>query len=200
MTEDATELVIKYPTDEENNGIYAMAWRGASVVTDLYTVTATNLLLKYLTEYAVSPLPKEFVEIEDPYASRVTTLSNNSLFKKTFVLSHFWFDAISLFFQVNYNFSENSEISFAIIFQDVPIGKLSEVSPKLRAVLKKILLDEDIDMTKLHSIINKFKLEHLSNLENSPHNIIAMMIIGHMLYGNTKNDVSKMKNFRNWNY
>lgn len=74
MTEDATELVIKYPTDEEDNGIYAMAWRGASVVTDLYTVTATNLLLKYLTEYAVSPLPKAFVEIEDPYASRVNSL------------------------------------------------------------------------------------------------------------------------------
>lgn len=45
-------------------------------------------------------------------------------------------------------------------------------------------------MTKLHSIINKYKLEHLSNLENSPHSIIAMMVIGHMLYGNTKNDVS----------
>lgn len=72
LIEVATELVIKYPTDEEDNGIYAMAWRGTSVVTDLYTVTATNLLLKYLTEYAVSPLPKEFVEIDDPYASRVS--------------------------------------------------------------------------------------------------------------------------------
>lgn len=70
------------------------------------------------------------------------------------------------------------------------MSKLSEVSSKLRTVLKKILEDEDIDMPKLHSIINKFKLEHLSNLENSPHGVIAMMIIGHMLYGNTKNDVS----------
>lgn len=70
------------------------------------------------------------------------------------------------------------------------MSKLSEVSSKLRAVLKKILEDEDIDMPKLHSIINKFKLEHLSNLENSPHGVIAMMIIGHMLYGNTKSDVS----------
>lgn len=94
---------------------------------------------------------------------------------------------------MSYNFSENSEISFAIIFQDVPVSKLPEVSPKLRAVLKKILDAEDIDVPKLHSIINKFKLEHLSNLENSPHGIIAMMIIGHMLYGNTKNDVSNIK-------
>lgn len=70
------------------------------------------------------------------------------------------------------------------------MAKLPEVSSKLRALLKKIIDDEDIDMTKLHSIINKFKLEHLSNLENSPHNVIAMMIIGHMLYGNTKTDVS----------
>lgn len=45
-------------------------------------------------------------------------------------------------------------------------------------------------MSKFQSIINKYKLEHLSNLENSPHNVIAMMIIGHMLYGNTKEDVS----------
>lgn len=73
------------------------------------------------------------------------------------------------------------------------MNKLSEVGPKLKTVLKNILVDEDIDMTKLHSIINKYKLEHLSNLENSPHNIIAMMVIGHMLYGNTKNDVSILK-------
>lgn len=61
---------------------------------------------------------------------------------------------------------------------------------KLKITLKKILDSEDIDMPKLQSIINKFKLEHLSNLENSPHNVIAMMVIGHMLYGNTKGDVS----------
>lgn len=93
-------------------------------------------------------------------------------------------------FQISYNFSENSDIAFAIIFQDVPVGKLPEVGNRLRMTLQKILDSEDIDMPKLQSIINKFKLEHLSNLENSPHNVIAMMVIGHMLYGNTKEDVS----------
>lgn len=71
LSDDSKELIIKYPTDEESNGLFGMSWRGPSSVTDLYTVTATNLLLKYLTEYSVSPLPKEFVEIEEPYASRV---------------------------------------------------------------------------------------------------------------------------------
>lgn len=71
IVEDAQELVIKYPNDEEDNGLFCMAFRGSSAVTDVYTVTATSLLLKYLTEFSVSPLPKVFVEIEDPYASRV---------------------------------------------------------------------------------------------------------------------------------
>jgi len=45
-------------------------------------------------------------------------------------------------------------------------------------------------MQRLESIINKYKLENISNIENSPHQSIAFMIIGHMLYGNTKADVS----------
>lgn len=72
ITEGSKDLVIKYPTDEESNGLFVMAWRGASCVKDLYTLTATMLLLKYLTEFSVSPLPTEFVEIEDPYASKVS--------------------------------------------------------------------------------------------------------------------------------
>lgn len=71
VVENAQDLVIKYPNDEENNGLFCMAFRGPSAVTDMYTVTAMSLLLKYLTEFSVSPLPKAFVEIEDPYASRV---------------------------------------------------------------------------------------------------------------------------------
>lgn len=80
LTENANELIIKYPNDEENNGLFCMAWRGPSAVEDLYTVTAATLLLKYLTELSVSPLPKEFVEIEDPYASRVRISNKHSKF------------------------------------------------------------------------------------------------------------------------
>lgn len=153
-------MVIKYPTDDESNGLFCIAWRGASCVKDLYTVTATTLLLKYLTEFAVSPLPKEFVEIDDPYASGIV-----------------------------YNLYENSETCIYITFNDVPVNKLPEVRPKLQQVLRKILETEDIDMVQLKSIINKYKLESLSSIESIPHYSIAFMIIGHMLYGNTKSDV-----------
>nr|CAH7739234.1 unnamed protein product [Callosobruchus chinensis] len=162
---DSKELIIKYPNDEENHGLYAMAWRGPSCVKDLYSVTAAILLLKYLTEYSVSPLPKEFVEIEDPYASKVS-----------------------------YNISENSETCIYLLFDDVPVGKLPEVGPKLRTVLKRILDEGDIDMERLRSIINRYTLENLSNLENSPHHTVAFMIIGHMLYGDTKADLEQRVN------
>lgn len=68
---DSKYLKINYPSDEENNGLFCVAWRGPSVVKDLYTFGTTSLLLKYLTDFSVSPLQKEFVEIEDPYASKV---------------------------------------------------------------------------------------------------------------------------------
>lgn len=77
-----------------------------------------------------------------------------------------------------------------LLFEDVPVKKLPEVGPKLKSTLKNILDEENIDMERLRSIINKYKLENLSNVENSPHHTVASMIIGHMLYGNTKGDVS----------
>ncbi|KAJ8921035.1 hypothetical protein NQ315_015831 [Exocentrus adspersus] len=165
LAEDSKELVIKYPADDESNGLFSMAWRGASAVKDLYTVTATNLLLKYLTEFSVSPLPKEFVEIEEPYASKIC-----------------------------YNLYENSETCVYISFEDVPIDKLPEIRPKLQGLLKKLLDTKDINMERMESIINRYKLESLSNLENSPHHTVAFMIIGHMLYGDTKEDLQQRVN------
>lgn len=81
-----------------------------------------------------------------------------------------------------------------LIFQGVPIPKVNAVKEKLQAELKKILTDEAIEMKRLESIIIKYKLENISNIENSPHQSIAFMIIGHMLYGNTKSDVCLIKN------
>lgn len=163
--ESSKDLSIKYPSDDEENGLYSMAWRGPSCVTDLYTVTACSLLLKYFTENSVSPLPKAFVEIDDPYASKIC-----------------------------YNLYENAETCFYIIFQDVPLPKVKTVKEKLQAELQRILSEQDIDMQRLESIINKYKLENISNIENSPHQSIAFMIIGHMLYGNTKADLEQRVN------
>lgn len=52
-------------------GMVYIGWRGPSAVTELYKLTACAVLLKYLTDTAVSPVPKMFVDIPDPYCSQV---------------------------------------------------------------------------------------------------------------------------------
>lgn len=89
-----------------------------------------------------------------------------------------------------YNLYENSESVLYLLFENVPKNKLDKVKPLLSEVLKKIVENEDIDMNRLQSVIHRHKLESLSNLENNPHQTVAFMIIGHMLYGHTKEDVS----------
>lgn len=68
---DSLEQDVYYPCDEESNGIVSIAWRGPSAVTEQYMLSAAAIVLKYLTDFSVSPLQKEFVEIADPYASKV---------------------------------------------------------------------------------------------------------------------------------
>lgn len=158
--------MIKYPSDDESNGIFTAAWRGPSATNDTYTLATTYTLLKYLTQTSVAPFQKEFVEVADPYASTVSC--------------HMY---------------ENSESCLYLMFENVPKDKLPLIKPKLIQLLKDILEKEDVDMKRMKSVINKRKLESLSNVENDPHHTIAFFIIGHMLYGNTKEDVREFEFF-----
>lgn len=85
---------------------------------------------------------------------------------------------------------ENSSSCLYLLFQNVPVEKLPLVKDKLEEIFCNMVKNEDIDMHQMESVINKHKLESLSNMENDPHHTIAFMIIGHMLYGNTRDDVS----------
>ncbi|XP_971907.2 uncharacterized protein C05D11.1-like [Tribolium castaneum] len=163
--QESKDLIIKYPTDEENNGVFCIGWRGPSAVTEQYMLTAVCIFLKYLTEFSTYTLPKEFIEIDDPYASNIS-----------------------------FNFLENAESCIYIMFEDVPLSKLPEVKPKLQALLKRLVDEEDINMERIKSIIKRNKLEHLSDIENNPHSTLAFIIIGHILYGNTKEDLQQRLN------
>lgn len=162
---ESKEIELCYPADDENHGIFCLGWRGPSAVHDQFTVTACSLLLKFLCDTAVAPLQKEFVEIDDPYASKVS-----------------------------YNMYENSTVCLYIMWEDVPVSKLDQIKGKVDALLNNIIKTENFDMKRMESVINKHKLESLSNLENSPHNTIAFLIISHMLYGNTQSDLEERVN------
>lgn len=100
---------IVYPSDEEDCGIVSVGWRGPNCSTDILTLTACSTLIRYLSETSVSPLQRDMVEINDPYASTVS-----------------------------YNIIENFESTLYFSFQNVPLQKVDGVFGKMKSILSNI--------------------------------------------------------------
>eukprot|EP00092_Neocalanus_flemingeri_P035801 GFUD01038981.1.p1 GENE.GFUD01038981.1~~GFUD01038981.1.p1 ORF type:complete len:1002 (+),score=290.69 GFUD01038981.1:52-3057(+) len=155
------EITIPYPADEEDNGLVYLAWRGPSAVTNLYRMFATMILMEYLTETSVSPLQARFVEVDSPLASKV-----------------------------GYSFIENKESTVYLMFENVPKEKIPEVGPELKKVLQELVEGKIVwDKNRMRTVVNRRILEQMSQVENSPHDAVAFMAIGDMLYGNNQDDL-----------
>lgn len=161
---ESVDLDVYYPCDDENNGVINVGWRGPSGVNEVYNLTGCSLLLKYLTDTSVSPLQKNFVEIEDPYASNV-----------------------------GYTIFEYSTSILYLEFESVPKTKIALVKDQLTKTLNDVY-KKGIDMKRMKTVVHKNILELLSELENNPHDVVAYMFIGHVLYGNTKEDLNQRMN------
>lgn len=173
--EKSSNVRIVYPADEEDCGLVTVGWRGPLCTTDNLKLTASSVLLRYLSDTSVSPLQREFVEIPDPYAS-----------------------------QISFNINENYESLLYFTFESVPMNKIDLIDAKLKGILANIASGkEKIDMIRMRNILERNILEYLSNLESNPHDAVAFLAIGDVLYGRTTEDVSftkpkeqSLKNFR----
>lgn len=97
---------------------------------------------------------------------------------------------------MSFSLQENSVSIFYIIFENVPSKKLDLVKNQLFKSLNRFYEESNsFNMARLHSIIQKQKAETLTGLENQPHDSIAFMVIGDMLYGNTPDDVRLLKTY-----
>lgn len=156
------DLKILYPSDEEDSGLVYAGWRGPKSATEQTILVGCSVLLRYLTNTSISPLQQEFVEVEDPWASGVS-----------------------------YSLTENQESLLFIEFENVPVGKIEEIKPKLMRLLNRLgKSEEQFDMTRIHTIVEKMILEAYCSLEDTPHDSAAYMVIGDVLYGQTNEDVS----------
>lgn len=126
------------------------------------------MLLRYLSETSVSPLQREMVETNDPYASTVS-----------------------------YNIIENYASAIYFSFENVPLDKIDLVYEKMHTILGNISKgDEKFDMNRMQNILERCILEYYSNLESNPHEAIAFASIADSLYGENDADV-KIFFFRN---
>ena len=159
--EAGKDITVSYPADEEDNGLVYAAWRGPSAVAALYRMFATMVLLEFLTESSVSPLQARFVETESPLAS--------------------W---------VGYSFIENRESAVYLTFRNVPKEKITLVGAELKNLLTELVEGKiPWDRLRMETVINRCISEQMSRIENSPHDTVAFMVIGDLLYGNTTEDL-----------
>ena len=155
------DLTVPYPADEEDNGLVYVAWRGPNAVTALYRLFATMVLMEYLTETSVSPLQARFVESDSPLAS-----------------------------VVGYSLIENRESTVYLMFQNVPKEKIASVGDELSKVLAEIVSGAvSWDSARMKTVIQRRISEQMSQVENQPHDAVAFMLIGDMLYGNNSEDL-----------
>lgn len=163
---ESKNVKIVYPADEEDCGLVNVAWRGPKATNEYEELTACSVLLRYLSDTSVSPLQREFVEIEHPYASKV-----------------------------GYNIAENSESMLYISFENVPLDRVDAIHEKLKQVLEKLgKEEEEIDMKRMESVLERYILESLSSLESNPHDNVAFHVIGDVLYGAVEQDFDNRLN------
>lgn len=162
---ETVEKTVSYPCDDEESGMVVMAWRGP-LAKEQKRLSALLVLMEYLTYTSVSPMQRDFVELEEPYAN-----------------------------DISYSIIENSESCFYFHFDNVPLGKLQEISPRLLTLFENLSQKKEmIDMKRMKSIIHRQILEAMSALEDAPHSYIAFHIIGEFLYGNTLDDMTSRLN------
>ncbi|XP_074663020.1 uncharacterized protein C05D11.1-like isoform X2 [Tubulanus polymorphus] len=150
---------ILYPSDDEESGMVYEAWRGP-LARDQFTMTACMVLMEYLTDTAVAPLQKEFVEIDDPLCTLV-----------------------------RYSIIENSESTIYIFFENVPKDSIGEIHAKLIKLLEGLVKrKESFDMKRMQSVIHRRILDSLDSFETQPHETFAFLCIGDFLYGDTVAD------------
>lgn len=164
--EESKDVKILFPSDEEEYGIVSVAFHGPQATTDYNTLTACYVLMKYLCDTSVSPIQQTFIEIEDSYAS-----------------------------SVSYHITENSTSLLYFTFENVPVDKIDSVRERLNKLLSDIANGvEKVDENRLKIVFDKYILERLSSLENSPHDEITFHNLGDFLYAGKNEDFAKRLN------
>ena len=108
-----------------------------------------------LLRYQLLNVKACFVEVDDPLASGVT-----------------------------YSFIENSVSTFYLKFKNVPIAKIDLIENRLKQELDSIINGKVAwDSGRMDTVINRRIQEQMSQIENSPHDSVASMVIGDVLYG-----------------
>lgn len=112
---EPVEKIIHFPSDEEDEALVVIGFRGPSAISELDQVAAMRLLFEYLTDSAVGAVQQDFVETDDALAA-----------------------------SVEYSEMENSRTTFYFEFEGVETPNVKKVPPKLKQTLENQLTNFDM--------------------------------------------------------
>lgn len=159
---------IEYPSDEEESGKVAFAWRlPYKLVENIRQLHALKIMGSYLTSTSISPMKKAFVDTPDPYGT-----------------------------DVDFDVYFNKDPAVSVDFENVPIEKMELVEQKFWDTLNTILKDgpDKLDMERLRTLIRRKELSRTVKLENSPHLLVPTPAINAMLYGTSEEHLADFMN------
>ncbi|CAL8125775.1 unnamed protein product [Orchesella dallaii] len=107
---------IKFPSDDEDEALVTIGFRGPSAIKEFDQVAAMRLLFEYLTDSSVGPVQQDFVETEDSLAS-----------------------------SVEYSEMENSRTTFYFEFEGVDLDGMDKIPQQLKSTLENQVINFDME-------------------------------------------------------
>ncbi|GAA6054755.1 hypothetical protein JCM3770_000927 [Rhodotorula araucariae] len=151
LPEDRTE-VVEFPEKNEDVGELMISWIGVPH-NDYLNDLALEVMGLYLTDSAVSPLSKEFVEVDEPSCTDITFYAS----------------------------SENPTVITSYI-SSVPFAELDTLGPRLRKALARIV-DEGIDMSRMKSLLERQALQLFESMETDASEVISQVVVADGIWG-----------------
>ncbi|KAI8137402.1 Metalloenzyme, LuxS/M16 peptidase-like protein [Fennellomyces sp. T-0311] len=155
------EETVLFPDEDESMGTILFSWNGP-MCHDYLQLKALEVLNMYLTDSPVSVLQKEFVEIEDPLCT-----------------------------DVDFHATDHLKTTIMLTASNVPLEEMEGFPAHLVATFKRLVDQEDVDMDRMKTIIEKEMLKVLDGIETDAHDTAAAICISDFLYG--KLDGSDLK-------
>ncbi|BGP52658.1 hypothetical protein JCM8202_004813 [Rhodotorula sphaerocarpa] len=151
LKEDRTEIV-DFPERDESVGELMVTWLGVAH-NDFLNDLALEVLGTYLTDSAVSPLAKEFVEIDEPACTDIAFYA-----------------------------SSDHPTTICAYLSSVPVEELDTLSDRLKKTLRRIA-DEGVDMSRMQSVLERQKLQLLESMETDASEVICNAVVADGIWG-----------------
>ncbi|XP_020299300.1 uncharacterized protein C05D11.1-like, partial [Pseudomyrmex gracilis] len=159
---------VELPCSEKTNAEVYVAWRGPSVVTQMYEYHGCKLLVKYIV--LLFNAKQLWMERSMPELYNENILPVN----------------------IKYDFFIHSVSILRVRFSNV-LGRIDLIKQSLDNEISK-LCTTSIDMKIIRKLIRNIILERQCKLKSNPHAIIQQSVFDHIVYGNTNDDLNERLN------